>query len=83
MASAAHFALATTDTTVALLSMQVPTPILVGEQDALTLSASQEMRGRIRGSEMRVIKKAAHLSNIENTDEFNRYVTDLLNKLHH
>lgn len=64
--------------------MQVPTLILVGVQDALTpVSASQEMRGRIRGSEMRVIKKAAHLSNIENTDEFNRHVTDLLNKLHH
>ena len=81
----ALLALATrTDTTVSLSAIQVPTLILVGEQDALTpVSASQEMHDRIRGSEMRVIKKAAHLSNIENTDEFNRYVTEFLDKLHH
>jgi pimeloyl-ACP methyl ester carboxylesterase len=81
----ALLALATrTDTTVSLLAIQVPTLILVGDQDALTpVSASQEMHDRIRGSEMRIIKNAAHLSNIENADEFNKYVSDFLNKLAH
>lgn len=79
----ALLALATrTDTTVSLLAIQVPTLILVGELDTLTpVSASQEMHDRIRGSELRVIKSAAHLSNIENAPEFNRYVVEFLDKL--
>jgi pimeloyl-ACP methyl ester carboxylesterase len=79
----ALLALATrTDTTVSLLAIQVPTLILVGEHDALTpFSASQEMHDRIRGSEMQVIKNAAHLSNIENPQEFNKHVLDFLTKL--
>jgi pimeloyl-ACP methyl ester carboxylesterase len=79
----ALLALATrTDTTVSLLAIQAPTLILVGENDALTpVSASQEMHDRIRGSEMRIIKNAAHLSNIENTQEFNKHVLDFLSKL--
>jgi pimeloyl-ACP methyl ester carboxylesterase len=79
----ALLALATrTDTTVSLLAIQVPTLILVGEHDALTpVSASQEMHDRIRGSEMQVIKNAAHLSNLENTQEFNKHVLDFLTKL--
>jgi len=81
----ALMALATrTDTTVSLLAIQVPTLILVGEQDALTsVAASQEMHDRIRGSEMRIIKNAAHLSNVENADEFNKYVIEFLDKLRH
>jgi 3-oxoadipate enol-lactonase len=78
-------ALATrTDTTQSLSAIQVPTLILVGDQDTLTpVTASQEMHDRIHGSEMRVIANAAHLSNIENTDEFNKYVTDFLSKIPH
>ena len=81
----ALLALATrTDTTASLSTIQVPTLILVGEQDALTpVSASQEMHDRIPRSEMRVITNAAHLSNIENAVEFNRHVKDFLRKVHY
>ncbi|HUK27393.1 MAG TPA: alpha/beta fold hydrolase [Candidatus Acidoferrales bacterium] len=71
-----------TDTTVSLLAVQVPTLILVGDRDVLTpVSLSQELHDRIRDSEMHVIKNAAHLSNLENAEEFNKYVVDFLNRL--
>ena len=79
----ALLALATrTDTTDSLSVIQVPTLILVGEQDSLTpVAASQEMHDRIRDSEMQVIKNASHLSNIENLEEFNSQLLSFLNKL--
>ena len=79
----ALLALATrTDTTMSLLAIQVPTLILVGEYDALTpISASQELHDRIRRSEMKVIKNAAHLSNLENSEDFNKQVIDFLSRL--
>jgi 3-oxoadipate enol-lactonase len=79
----ALLALATrTDTTASLSAIQVPTLILAGEQDTITpISLSKEMHDLIHGSEMGVIKNAAHLSNIENADEFNTYVTNFLSKI--
>jgi len=56
--------------------------ILVGEHDMLTpVSASEEMHQRISGSEMSVIKNAAHLSNLENSQEFNRRVSEFLSEI--
>jgi pimeloyl-ACP methyl ester carboxylesterase len=70
-----------TDTVPSLSAIRVPTLILVGEQDILTpVSTSQEMHERICGSELRIIKDAAHLSNMENADEFNRQLVDFLSK---
>jgi 3-oxoadipate enol-lactonase len=64
-----------TDTTEGLPGIKVPTLILVGEHDVLTPpSASQEIHDRIPHSEYHVIPDAAHLSNLENTEEFNKYV---------
>jgi len=79
----ALLALATrTDTTAFLSAIQVPTLILVGEQDTLTpVFLSEEMHDLIHGSEMAVIKNAAHLSNLENSDEFNRYLTNFLRRI--
>jgi 3-oxoadipate enol-lactonase len=63
---------ARTDTTGALSSISVPTLILVGEQDALTPpAASQAVHEKISGSKLAILKRAAHMSNIENDVEFN------------
>ena len=71
-----------TETTEALSGIKVPTLILVGEHDALTPpSASQEMRNKIPNSEIHVIPNAAHMSNLENSKEFNKHLLDFLGRL--
>ena len=71
-----------TETTESLYSIKVPTLILVGEHDALTPpSASQEMRNKIPNSEIHVIPNAAHMSNLENSEEFNKHLLDFLDRL--
>jgi 3-oxoadipate enol-lactonase len=79
----ALIALATrTDTVPSLSAIQVPTLVVVGEQDTLTpISASQEIHDRILGSELHIIKNAAHLSNVENANDFNSYVKEFLSKV--
>jgi len=71
-----------TDTTESLSVIKVPTLILVGEHDTVTPpSASQEVHSRIPNSEIHVIPNAGHMSNLENTDEFNRHIMNFLDKL--
>jgi pimeloyl-ACP methyl ester carboxylesterase len=71
-----------TDTTEALPGIKVPTLILVGEHDALTPpSASQEMHNKVPKSEIHLISNAAHMSNLENPDEFNKHILNFLSKL--
>jgi 3-oxoadipate enol-lactonase len=71
-----------TDTTESLSKISVPTLILVGEHDALTpVSAAKSMSEKIRQSEFHVISNAAHLSNLENPEEFNRHLLDFLQRL--
>ncbi len=71
-----------TDTTPALYNIRVPTLILVGRHDGLTpVSASTAMREKIPGAEMHIIPHAAHLSNLENPEEFNLHLLNFLNKL--
>ncbi|MGB2869353.1 MAG: alpha/beta fold hydrolase [Bacteroidota bacterium] len=73
---------ARTDTTDTLSRINVPTLILVGEHDKLTPpSASQMMKEKIKNSELHILKNAAHMSNIENGDEFNDHLTGFLRKL--
>jgi 3-oxoadipate enol-lactonase len=68
-----------TDTTAALAGIMVPTCIIVGEHDAITPPPrSQEMRERIPNSQMHVIPNAAHLSNLENPDAFNKQLLEFL-----
>jgi 3-oxoadipate enol-lactonase len=70
---------ARTDTTATLSSIGVPTLILVGEQDALTPpAASQAMHEKIAGSNLVILKHAAHMSNVENRVEFNANLTKFL-----
>lgn len=75
---------ARTDTTPSLGKIAVPTLILVGEKDVTTPpAASQAMHEKIRGSEMHVIPGAAHMSNLENPEEFNRHLLAFLNRVAH
>jgi len=72
---------ARTDTTSFLPTIKIPTLILVGQHDNVTPpSASQAMRERIPGAEMHVIPDAAHMSNLENPEEFNRHLRKFLQK---
>jgi len=73
---------ARTDTTQALAGIKVPTLILVGEHDALTPpSASQSMHSHIKGSEIHIVPKAAHMSNMENPTYFNDKLLAFLKKI--
>lgn len=69
------------DTTAALSKISVPTLILVGEKDAITPpSASSMMKEKIPNSQLGIISGAGHLSNLENTKEFNLKLKEFLSK---
>ena len=71
-----------TDTTGSLPAIRIPTLILVGEQDVTTPpEASRLMHERIPGSELHIISGAAHMSNLENTGEFNRHLLAFLQRV--
>lgn len=68
-----------TDTTSFLPKIEVPTLILVGEQDTITPpEQSHKMHSMIQNSELHVIPRAAHLSNMENPVEFNTHLLSFL-----
>lgn len=70
------------DQTDCLPTIQAPTLILVGSEDSITPPPdSASMHDRIMGSRLEVIEGAAHLSNIERPAEFNRVLSDFLNRL--
>jgi 3-oxoadipate enol-lactonase len=71
-----------TDTTPVLSSIHIPTCIIVGEHDTLTPpSEAQTMHTMIAGSELHLLPHAAHMSNLENAQEFNERLTTFLKKL--
>lgn len=71
------------DTSGALSQNQVATLILVGEDDTLTpLNAAQNMQNLSGDADLTVIKKAGHLSNLENSAAFNAEVLAFLANLH-
>jgi 3-oxoadipate enol-lactonase len=62
-------------------AIRVPTLIIVGEEDpASPVANSQAIHERIRGSELVILKSAAHLSNMEQPEAFNRLVLAFLEK---
>ncbi|MGD1046452.1 MAG: alpha/beta fold hydrolase [Bacteroidota bacterium] len=72
---------ARTDTTQALSSINIPTCIIVGEHDKLTPpSDAQTMHTMIEGSELYILPHAAHMSNLENVQEFNEKLLAFLKK---
>lgn len=71
------------DCTEMLSEIDVPTLILVGEEDSVTpVSEAQHLHKNIANSKLEIIKKAGHLSNMENPEEFNRSVSEFLLSLH-
>lgn len=68
-----------TDTTASLSNIKCPTLIMVGEKDMLTPpAASQAMHEKTPGSALHIIPHAAHLSNMENPEEFNKHLIEFV-----
>jgi 3-oxoadipate enol-lactonase len=76
-------ALATRPDSVPLLpSINVPTLVVVGEEDTLTpLTDAQQMASSIPGARLAVIPQAGHMSNLENPSDFNRAMLEFLSTL--
>lgn len=81
--AAALVALTTrTDSTTGLSKIRVPTLILVGEEDTVTpVSESEAMAKAISGSQLKILAKTGHMSNLENPREFNESVAGFLSAL--
>jgi pimeloyl-ACP methyl ester carboxylesterase len=55
-----------------LIEIKVPVLIMVGKEDKITPpAAARFMHEKIKGSSMKIIEHAGHLSNMENPGEFN------------
>jgi 3-oxoadipate enol-lactonase len=68
------------DQTALLSQISCPTLILVGREDPITpVADSEKMHREIAGSRLVVIENAAHVSNLERTDQFNE---ELMRFLH-
>ena len=82
-AAAALLGMATrADQTSLLAEIQVPSLILVGRGDPITpVADSETMHEKIRGSRLVVIEDAAHVSNIEQAEVFNRELKSFLGKV--
>ncbi len=77
MASCA--ALRDADLSPLLSRIQAPSLVLSAELDESTPThQGRELHEAIRGSRFVVLKEAAHLSNLEQSDLFNRYVTEFI-----
>ncbi|MDH4473950.1 MAG: alpha/beta hydrolase [Fluviicola sp.] len=71
-----------TETCSILSKITIPTLIICGREDAVTpLEQSESIHATIKGSVLKVIDKAGHVSNLEQPDEFNKYVLDFLTVL--
>ena len=78
-AAALHGMAQREDQTELLAKISVPTLILVGADDTITPAAdSQKMHEAIAGSRLVVLEKAAHVSNLEQTEQFNQALLDFL-----
>ncbi len=73
---------ARTDMTHVLSKIKIPTLIMIGENDNFTpLNSSRMMNEKITDSELKIIPKAGHISNLENIAEYNRNLTEFLKKI--
>ena len=75
-------AIAPLDLTDRIGAIRVPTLVLVGEDDPGTpVAASRVMNERIEGSQLVILKSAAHLSNLEQPEAFTRALTAFLDRV--
>ena len=71
------------DSTGTLRSLKVPVLIVVGAADTITPPADAErMKAIIPGATLLTIPDAAHLSNLEQPDPFNKAVESFLTRHH-
>jgi 3-oxoadipate enol-lactonase len=69
------------DNTPLLSQISCPTLILVGQDDPITpVQDSEKMHREIAGSRLVVLENAAHVSNLERTDQFNEELLRFLNE---
>lgn len=67
------------DSTATLATIDVPTLIVVGEEDVPTpVKEARAMHERIPGSRLEIIAQAGHLSNMERPAAFNHVLTEFL-----
>jgi pimeloyl-ACP methyl ester carboxylesterase len=67
------------DSTVTLATIDVPTLVVVGQEDVLTpVREAELLREAIRGSRLEVIERAGHVSNIERPAAFNHVLSEFL-----
>jgi len=65
-----------------LNEITIPTLIICGREDTVTpLAQSEFMNTGIKGSELRVIDNAGHVSNLEQPQAFNKHLLDFLTSL--
>lgn len=70
------------ETCSALNQITIPTLILCGREDGVTpLAQSEMMHAAIKGSILRVIDQAGHVSNLEQPGEFNNHLINFLSAL--
>jgi len=65
-----------------LSEIKVPVLIMVGKEDEITPpEVALLMQEKIKGSKLHIIEQAGHLSNIENSDEFNEHLIEFISLL--
>jgi pimeloyl-ACP methyl ester carboxylesterase len=64
-----------------LVSIQVPTLIIVGDQDQPSLAPCEYMAKKIPGARLELIRDAGHSSNLDQPEAFNRVLLDFLDGL--
>ncbi|HLN27272.1 MAG TPA: alpha/beta fold hydrolase [Gemmataceae bacterium] len=70
------------DSTPLLAKITVPTLVIVGSEDAMTVpSMSETIAAGIKGSRLEIIPGAGHMSNLEKPDLFNSVVLSFLQSL--
>jgi len=75
-------AISALDLTDRLPAIKIPTLIVVGEEDQGTpVAASQAIQAKIAGSQLEVLKSAAHLANMEQPEAFTKALTTFLARL--
>jgi 3-oxoadipate enol-lactonase len=75
-------AISTLDLTDRLPAIKIPTLVIVGEEDQGTpVAASQAIQAKIAGSQLEILKSAAHLANMEQPEAFTKALTTFLARL--
>jgi len=70
------------DSTPTLATIDVPTLIIVGEEDVLTPPAeARAMHAAIAGSRLEILDGAGHVSNVERPAAFNHVTSEFLARL--